>query len=111
MGRNVNTPQDSPRLSFQGLLVLRTFMENPRKELCGAELMKVTRMSSGTLYPILLRFERHGFLNSQWEEEEPSDLQRPRRRLYRITQTGAQMATKALGDLVAVPSNPVMVGA
>jgi len=111
MGRKMNVSQDPPRLSFQGLLVLRAFTENPRKEFCGAELMKVTRLASGTLYPILLRFERYGFLSSQWEEEEPSDLQRPRRRLYRLTQSGAQLATNSLGHLTAMPTNPVMVGA
>lgn len=109
MGNIRNTSQDSPRLSFQGLLVLRAFTEHPRKELCGADLMKLTQLSSGTLYPILLRFERSGFLDSHWEEEQPSDLQRPRRRLYRINRSGAQLAATALGQLVA--SDPALLGA
>ena len=101
MNHKQTTPHDSPRLSFQGLLVLRAFIENPRKKLCGAELMKMTRLSSGTLYPVLLRFERYGLLSSEWEGEHPSDLQRPRRRQYRITRNGSQLAAIALGQLVA----------
>jgi DNA-binding PadR family transcriptional regulator len=111
MRKKQTTPQDSPRLSFQGLLVLRAFMENPRKEFCGADLMKMTQLSSGTLYPILLRFERYGFLDSQWEEEQPSDLQRPRRRQYRITRSGTQLAAAALRQLIAVAPDLDMVEA
>ena len=50
------------RLSHQGLRVLRAFLaafnEDVRAELAGADLMRVARVSSGTLYPILLRFEK-----------------------------------------------------
>ena len=50
------------RLSQQGLRVLRAFLdafnEDVRAELAGADIMRVARLSSGTLYPILLRFEK-----------------------------------------------------
>ena len=68
-------------------------------ELAGAELMRVARVSSGTLYPILLRFEKAGLFESRWEEETPESLGRPRRRFYRLTQAGAQVAHDALGEL------------
>jgi DNA-binding PadR family transcriptional regulator len=61
--------------------------------------MRVARVSSGTLYPILLRFEKAGLLQSRWEEEMPELLGRPRRRFYRMTQAGAQVAHEALGEL------------
>jgi DNA-binding PadR family transcriptional regulator len=91
------------RLSHQTLRVLKTFLEtfsdNVRNELAGADLMKAARVSSGTLYPILLRLEKAGVLVSRWEEERPEDLGRPRRRFYRITPAGVQLAKDALGEL------------
>ena len=91
------------RLSHQGLRVLRAFLdafqEDVRAEMAGAELMRSARVSSGTLYPILLRFEKAGLLESRWEEEVPELLGRPRRRFYRMTQNGAQVARDALGEL------------
>lgn len=93
----------TPRLSHQSLRVLRAFLdsfnEDVRAELAGAELMRVARMASGTLYPILLRFEKAGLLQSRWEEETPERLGRPRRRFYRLTQAGARVAHEALGEL------------
>ena len=91
------------RLSHQSLRVLRAFLdafnEDVRAEMAGAELMRLARVSSGTLYPILLRFEKAGLLESRWEEETPESLGRPRRRFYRMTQAGAQVAHDALGEL------------
>ena len=91
------------RLSHQSLRVLRAFLdafnEDVRAEMAGAELMRMARVSSGTLYPILLRFEKAGLLESRWEEEAPEALGRPRRRFYCMTQTGAQVAHEALGEL------------
>ena len=64
--------------------------------------MSAARVSSGTLYPILLRFERAGLLESRWETEQPEELGRPRRRFYRMTSVGLQVAQEALGDLSVV---------
>ena len=101
---------ESPRLSHQGLKVLRvfllTFHDDVRAEIAGADIMKAARISSGTLYPILLRLERVGVLTSRWEVERPQDLGRPRRRLYRITSSGVQLAQDALSELSAPGSFP-----
>jgi PadR family transcriptional regulator PadR len=101
---------DNIRLSLQGLRVLRVFLDalsdDLRAELAGADLMSAAAVSSGTLYPILLRFERAGLLESRWEKERPEKLGRPRRRFYRMTQAGAQVAHKALGDLSSIRSKP-----
>jgi DNA-binding PadR family transcriptional regulator len=95
--------KDNIRLSHQGLRVLRAFLdalsEDVRSELAGADLMSAARLSSGTLYPLLLRFERLGLLESRWETERPEKLGRPRRRFYRMTEAGAQVAREALDDL------------
>ena len=93
------------RLSHQSLRVLRVFLdalnESVRAELAGADIMRAADISSGTLYPILLRFERTGALSSRWEDERPQDLGRPRRRLYRLTAAGVTLAHDALGALSA----------
>jgi PadR family transcriptional regulator, regulatory protein PadR len=99
------------RLSHQTLRVLKAFLdefaENVRAELAGADVMKAARVSSGTLYPILLRLERAGVLTSRWERKRPEILGRPRRRYYRITPAGVQVAHEALRDLSSPLANPV----
>jgi PadR family transcriptional regulator PadR len=101
---------DHIRLSLQGLRVLRIFLdalsEDLHAELAGADLLSAARVSSGTLYPILLRFERAGLLESRWETERPEALGRPRRRFYRMTQSGVRVAHEALGDLSSVRTKP-----
>src|SRR5215211_9547761 len=89
------------RLSPQTLKLLGAFATNPRKELSGAEIARLTGLKSGTLYPILLRLEQAGWLHSRWEPEEPQTLGRPRRRLYRITAEGAKRARAAMRELNA----------
>lgn len=96
--------QETPRLSYQGLLVLRAFLDRPRRELCGADLLKSTNLSSGTLYPILLRFEKYRMLESEWEDVKPEAAGRPRRRLYKITPHGAQVAHQMLDSFTDVSS-------
>jgi PadR family transcriptional regulator PadR len=95
--------QGNLRLSHQTLKVLKAFVDafsaSVRAELAGADLMKAARLSSGTLYPILLRLERAGVLSSRWEDDRPEDLGRPRRRFYRITPAGVELARNALGEL------------
>ena len=93
------------RLSHSALKVLRVFLDafagNVRAELAGADIMKTAGIASGTLYPILLRLERAGVLTGQWEKARPEDLGRPRRRLYRMTSAGVQLANDALSELTA----------
>jgi len=98
--------EDRPRITYQGLRVLGAFIEAPSKELWGAELIEKTGLSSGTLYPLLLRFEKHELLESRWEEDKPTNLGRPRRRLYRITTRGRQLVTRAIRELPRVSLRP-----
>jgi hypothetical protein len=37
-------------------------------------------------------------VSSTWEERDPSELERPRRRLYTLTGTGAHAARASLAD-------------
>ena len=86
-----------PRLSYQTLRVLRLLMDVG--QLCGADISKQTEMLSGTVYPILMRLEKAGWLTSKWERIEPSKEGRPRKRLYRLTRKGHEKAMLALTAL------------
>lgn len=88
-----------PRISAQTLRVLATLMSSPRDELAGAEIGREAKLASGSLYPILDRLERAGWLASRWEVEDPHALGRPRRRYYRVTALGAAKAREAFRPL------------
>lgn len=89
----------SLRLSHQRLKVLARFLEAPTTGLSGADLMRETGLASGSLYPILIVFERAGLLEATWETEDPRVLGRPRRRLYRLTTAGTEIARRAALEL------------
>lgn len=88
-----------PRLTRQTLKVLGTLMSEQMRELSGAEIAKLSQLSSGTLYPILNRLEEFGWLDSRWEIGDPAALGRPRRRYYRITGEGAKKVQEVVREL------------
>jgi PadR family transcriptional regulator PadR len=88
-----------PRITGPTLKVLGALLSSGHVELSGAEISRATKLASGTLYPILFRLERAGWLESRWEEEDPRALGRPRRRFYRVTAEGARNARAAVKDL------------
>ena len=87
------------RISLQTLRVLDTFLEDPSCELSGSDMQKRTGLTSGTLYPILLRLESARWLNSRWEAINPVVEGRPRRRFYRLTATGLARAGDVFSTL------------
>jgi PadR family transcriptional regulator PadR len=84
-----------PRLSVQTLVVLDALVSSTAEELSGAQIGRTTGLASGSLYPILLRLEREGWVESRWEEADPRVLGRPRRRFYRVKPLGEQIARRA----------------
>lgn len=56
----------------------------------GLEIMKRSGRPSGTIYPILERLERQGWIASTWEEHTTTQLHR--RRVYSFTPEGADAA-------------------
>jgi PadR family transcriptional regulator PadR len=87
------------RLSHQRLKVLARLMDRPAIPLAGADIMRLTGLSSGSLYPILYVFEDAGLVASEWEPEAPQVLKRPRRRLYTLTAVGERAFRAATADL------------
>src|SRR5215471_11417110 len=94
------------QLTTQTLRVLGTLMNNRPNALAGVEIALATRLQSGTLYPILLRLEQAGWLESYWEAETPQELGRPRRRFYQLTGVGAKNARSGLRDLASAIGGP-----
>ena len=88
----------SVRLSLQALGVLEVLLEDPTRRSYGFELMTRVGIKSGTLYPILARLEREGLLESEWEEDDPGALGRPRRRYYLLTAAGCVFSAEALRE-------------
>jgi PadR family transcriptional regulator PadR len=87
------------RISDQTASVLRLFLNRPKTEFFGLEILKDAGLASGSLYPILHRLEERGILESRWEplEDAVASSRRPRR-LYRLNPGGA---TRAEHDLAA----------
>ena len=59
----------------------------------GYQLSLETGLASGTIYPLLIRLEDRGYLESKWSEPSQS---RPPRHLYRLTAEGRKYAARAL---------------
>jgi PadR family transcriptional regulator, regulatory protein PadR len=95
------------RLSERGLRVLRFMIEQPRAARSGAEIARATKIGSGTLYPLLARLEAAGWFTSHWENVDPHEAGRPRRRLYKLTGTGQRRAREALSGLQFGTEAPV----
>ena len=86
------------RLTHATALILRALATGHRH---GFEIMEVTGLESGTVYPVLRRLEREAAVESEWEDESDArDAGRPRRRVYRLTESGVLVAERALQRLV-----------
>jgi PadR family transcriptional regulator, regulatory protein PadR len=87
------------RNSRQTLLLLEALLVHPGQWVHGYALSQDTGLASGTLYPILMRLEKLGWLETRWEEQaEPG---RPPRHLYRLSGSGRDWAKEELRAAVA----------
>lgn len=106
---------DGPRLTWQTLRVLRVLLDDVTSGHYGLELSKAAGLPSGTIYPILARLEKHGWLQGTWESIDPVQEGRPPRRYYTLTGEGARDARAAIEDAVATlrgltPASPSAPG-
>jgi DNA-binding PadR family transcriptional regulator len=77
-------------------LVLEALLGDPQRELYGLEIGEAAGLRSGTVHPILARLEGYGWLESHWEDVDPSAEGRPARRYYKLTAEGVRAARAAL---------------
>ena len=62
----------------------------------GMKIIEHTGLPSGTVYPMLRRFEAAGLVESSWETPEKAfGNRRPQRRHYRLTAAGEQARVAA----------------
>jgi len=87
-------PSATPtRLSHSAALILKAISLGYR---FGLDVMEVTGLPSGTVYPALRRLERDELVESKWEpEDEAFASNRPARRYYQVTRTGKAAALAA----------------
>lgn len=78
------------RMSQQTLLLMKVFIAQPREWRYGYDLSRETSLKSGTLYPILMRLNKRGWLETRWVEPEAPG--RPPRHMYRLTADGLRSA-------------------
>ena len=85
----------SPRISSETLRVLESFLERPTGWHYGYELSRQTKLKSGTLYPILMRLEKHKLLEARWVATQEGV---PPRHTYRLTPDGLELAKTRLEE-------------
>jgi PadR family transcriptional regulator PadR len=93
--------------------VLKIFLEDPIQPRYGFEIMRLTGLASGSLYPMLARLEQAGWLTKGRENIDPHTEGRPPRLHYTITGaavTAARLQLAALSDQyrppVSMPARP-----
>ena len=95
-------------LSVSALAVLGAISRSVRY---GFDIMDATGLPSGTVYPVLGRLERDGYVRSKWESQVVAQREkRPPRRYYEITAGGARALAESaehyrtLGARLGIPA-------
>src|SRR5262245_62847316 len=88
-----------PRMTTAVVRVLAAMLTEPTAERYGLDLMRDTGLASGTLYPILVRLERAGWVEAEWEDIDPVAEGRPSRKYYRLTPLGVTNSRLELAAL------------
>lgn len=86
------------------LALLRALSVRASERRHGYDLMKETGLSSGTLYPLLMRMGDQGLVEAEWRE--PAQPGRPPRHAYRLTSAGLALA-RAVEDPRPAPGTAV----
>ena len=87
-------------LSFGSAAILHAIAAGSR---FGFDIMQVTGLTSGTVYPALDRLESAGYLKSRWEDPAAAHAEgRPARRYFELTATGATALRAALAKYRAL---------
>lgn len=84
------------RMTWQTRAILIALLDQPESPVYGLELTRRAGLPSGTVYPVLARLEEAGWITSAWENVDPQQVARPRRRLYRLTSAGMAYAPSAV---------------
>ena len=98
---NRQTREDTPvALNYNELLVLQALGSGCRY---GLEVVTLTRLSAGTVYPILRRLESREYTTTREEDEEAAHAEgRPARRLHEVTPAGRIVLARAREEFHAL---------
>lgn len=82
------------RITYPAACVLQALADG---KVFGLDIIEHTGLPSGTVYPMLRRFEEAGLVESSWETpEEAFGNRRPQRRNYRLTAAGRSARAEAV---------------
>lgn len=85
---------EAAKISHTSALILQTIGAG---YVYGFDIMEVTGLPSGTIYPALRRLEKDSLILGSWENKRSAFSQdRPRRRYYRLTRPGRETLAGAL---------------
>ncbi|MFG1944155.1 PadR family transcriptional regulator [Nonomuraea sp. NPDC048826] len=91
----MTTPKPPIRLTLATCRVLDLLLEADSEDPhWGYRICDQAELGPGTVYPILERLEEVGWITGEWEQMTPAN--RPRRRVYTISDTGCREYSKAL---------------
>ena len=99
--------------SLATLKVLRALFDGDDTDHYGLALIEHTGVQAGTLYPILSRLEKDGWVEGQWEDIDEAAAGRRRRRYCRLTGLGEMEARRILTETaqeLAPPPRPAPPG-
>lgn len=85
-----------PHRSNQAAKLFAALAAHPDAWQHGYDLMRQTRLASGTLYPLLIRLHEAGYLEARWEE--PVMPARAPRHAYRRTASGVAFGRALLAE-------------
>jgi DNA-binding PadR family transcriptional regulator len=73
----------------------------------GFDIMDATGLPSGTVYPILGRLERDGYVRSRWEAQTTASREkRPPRRYYEVTADGVKALARSIAHYRTLGGQP-----
>jgi PadR family transcriptional regulator len=98
--------KSGPRMTLSTQLVLRAMLRDSTRQRSGLDIAAEAGLPSGAIHPVLARLEKVGWLVSEWEDLDPEERGRPRRRHYRIDPDSTATILSALARV-----QPAEVGA
>jgi len=82
----------APRMTPPTRMILSYLAEHDDEDLWGLRIIGMTDLGPGTVYPLLGRLEEAGLVSARWEEVNPADVGRPRRKFWSLTYAGQMKA-------------------
>ncbi|HKP86006.1 MAG TPA: PadR family transcriptional regulator [Blastocatellia bacterium] len=81
-------------LSYTASVILQAVANSYRY---GFDIMDITGLPSGTVYPALRRLEEMSLIASKWEDQSVAQKQqRPARKYYEVTRSGKEALAEAV---------------